>query len=133
DVLWQPDDVFAKAATDKGWLAQLDPARIPGLDQVPADDRTDTYAAVLTQPWGIAYNTDLVKGDQIPTTWTDLADGPAIDGGLLVANPANSVSTSAVYNFWLDQFGEEFFTKLRDTQRFNIGDSVSNAIQQVGA
>lgn len=133
DVLWQPDSVFADAATDNGWLATLTAEEIEGLDRVPAEDVTDTYIPVLLQPWGIAYNTNLVSGDQVPETWEDLSTGEALEGGLLVANPANSVSTSAVYNFWLDAFGEEYFTGLKDTQGFSIGDSVSNAIQQVGA
>lgn len=133
DVLWQPDTVFADAATENGWLAELVPAEIDGLDSVPAEMVTDTYAPVLLQPWGIAYNTNLVTGDAIPSTWTDLAEGDALDGGLLVADPANSVSTSAVYNFWLNEYGEGFFDDLKATQGFAIGDSVSNAIQQVGA
>lgn len=133
DVLWQPDTVFADAASENGWLAELDPSEIEGLDSVPSEMVTDTYAPVLLQPWGIAYNTSLVTGDQIPTTWTDLAEGEALEGGLLVADPANSVSTSAVYNFWLNEYGEGFFEDLKTTQGYAIGDSVSNAIQQVGA
>lgn len=133
DLLWQPDSVFADAASENGWLATLDPAEIPGLDQVTAEDATDTYVPVLIQPWGIAYNTSLVSEDQVPQSWEDLAEGDAIEGGLLVADPANSVSTSAVYNFWLDEYGEGFFGDLKAAQDFAIADSVSNAIQQVGA
>lgn len=133
DVLWQPDDVFATAAEENGWFSPLDPTDVPGLDRVPADAVTDTAVSVLIQPWGIAYNTNLVSGDAVPESWSDLVEGEQIEGGLLVAAPGNSVATAAVYNFWLNEFGEEFFSGLRQAQRVSIGDSVSNAIQQVGA
>lgn len=133
DVLWQPDDVFADAATDNGWLAEIDEESVPGLDAVPADERAATYVPVLIQPWGIAYNTTMLSADDAPQSWEDLAEGDKIEGGLLVADPGNSVSTSAVYDFWLEEYGEGFFVDLAATQQFGIGDSVSNAVQQVAA
>lgn len=132
DVLWQPDPVFAGDVAEKGWLAPLDPAQIPNLERVDAAEQTEYTVPVLEQPWGIAYNTDLVTGTP-PTSWEDLITGDAIARGLLVAAPQNSVATAGVYNFWLDTFGEEFFTELQQTQNYSMGDSVSNAIQQVAA
>lgn len=132
DVLWQPDPVFADSSAEKGWLAPLDPAQIPNLDRVDADDRAEYYVPVLEQPWGIAYNTDLIKGTP-PATWEDLTTGNALERGLLVAAPQNSVATAGVYNFWLNTFGEDYFADLQETQNYSMGDSVSNAIQQVAA
>lgn len=132
DVLWQPDDVFAAAATQEGWLDTLDPSVITNLDKVDEDDRTDTTVTTLKQPWGIAYNTSIMSADDAPKSWEDLSRGGKISGGLLLADPSNSVSTAAVYDLWLDEFGVEFFADVKDTQKFEIADSVSNAIQQVG-
>lgn len=132
DVLWQPDDVFADAATDSGWLAELDGDELDNVASVADEDRTPTTVTVLKQPWGIAYNTELLDGSDVPASWQDLAEGATIDGGILFADPANSVSTAAVYDFWLESFGESFFADLRANQDVRIADSVSNAIQQVG-
>ena len=132
DVLWQPDPVFAESAAGNGWLAPLDAAQIPNLERVDAAERTEYSVPVLEQPWGIAYNTDLITGNP-PASWEDLVTGDALERGLLVAAPQNSVATAGVYNFWLDTFGEDYFADLRSTQNYSMGDSVSNAIQQVAA
>lgn len=132
DVLWQPDPVFVESAADNQWLASLSPTQIPNLDRVDTADHTEYSVPILEQPWGIAYNTDLVTGTP-PATWEDLATGNPIERGLLVAAPQNSVATAGVYNFWLNTFGEDYFTDLQKTQNYAVGDSVSNAIQQVAA
>lgn len=132
DVLWQPDDVFADSATESGWFADLDAEELENLEDVSDEDRTDTTVTILKQPWGIAYNTEMLDESAAPTSWRDLADGEPIDGGILLADPSNSVSTAAVYDFWLEAYGEDFFADVRATQSVKIADSVSNAIQQVG-
>lgn len=132
DLLWQPDPVFAEDSAENGWLAPLDPAQIPNLELVDTAEQTEYYVPVLEQPWGIAYNTDLIKGAP-PASWEDLTTGSALERGLLVAAPQNSVATAGVYNFWLNSFGEDYFTDLQRVQNYAMGDSVSNAIQQVAA
>ena len=47
-------------------------------------------AVTLVQTVGIAYNTDLVKGDDIPDGWSDLLD-PKWKGKIGVATPTSAL------------------------------------------
>jgi iron(III) transport system substrate-binding protein len=66
---------FTKQGVDNGWFTPIDSAGIPGVPgampkkfDLPAEDTE----VVAIQPAGIAYNTDLVKGDDVPKTWSDV-------------------------------------------------------------
>ena len=50
--------------------------------------------------FGIGYNTNVVKGSDIPKTWADLVKTGKWDNQLVTSNPAFSVGAAAVPYFW---------------------------------
>jgi iron(III) transport system substrate-binding protein len=68
-------------------------------------------AIVQVAPWMIAYNSEKLKGADVPRDWPDLLK-PHLKGQILLANPAAS---SAYLDFWVlavDKYGADFFKKL---------------------
>ncbi|MDY7106244.1 MAG: extracellular solute-binding protein, partial [Actinomycetota bacterium] len=109
DALFVSNTPFVSEAMGNGWTTPLADAGIPGYPgDYPAefvlDDRGTTIASI--EPSGIAYNTDQVGEDEVPTDWAELA-GPEWEGRILLTDPAAS---PAYVDFWsvvLDAQGPE--------------------------
>ncbi len=87
---------------------------IPGLDNVPAKAKaTDgLWVGINTSYWGIAYNTKLVKKEDLPKEWEDVLSSPRWRGGNLALG--NRPQLWAV-QLWLAKGGDwtkNFLTKL---------------------
>ena len=77
---------------------------------------TGPTAVVQILPWLVAYNTNNVKGADIPKDWTDLLK-PKWKTQILLSNPKVS---DAYIHFWSllhDKYGDAFFEKLRPNLR----------------
>lgn len=113
DILFTTNNILISDSMKSGALIALDKAEIPGFPWdfpkqfLPADGS----AITLLEPVGIAYNTDLVKGDDIPRSWTDLLDAKW-KGKIGVSNPAASVAQTAAWAVIEDKVGDDFLTKL---------------------
>ncbi len=105
---------FTTEADSKGYLVPLKEAGIPGYPgdlptQFIKDD--EGTAVVMVQAAGIGYNTDLVKGDDIPKSWNDLLN-PKWKGKIGVADPKSSASYVAEWNTVAQGVGSDFLSKL---------------------
>lgn len=105
---------FTTEADSKGYLVPLKDAGIPGYPgelpkQFVKDD--EGTAVVMVQAAGIGYNTDLVKGADIPKSWDDLLD-PKWKGKIGVADPKSSASYVAEWNTVAQGVGGDFLAKL---------------------
>lgn len=100
---------FVAQAHENGWVVPLADADIPGFpgdypSEFILDDRGT--AIVSIEPTVISYNTDRVSEDEVPETWSDLAD-PKWEGRILLVDPAGS---PAYIDFWtvvMEGEGEE--------------------------
>ena len=114
DVVVSASPVFAHTAVTSGYTVPLDKAGIPGYPwQFPAHflNTADGQAATMIEPTGIAYNTNLVKGSDIPKTWTDLLD-PKWKGKIGIADPSTLVGYDAEWVVLQDLIGDGFLQKL---------------------
>jgi iron(III) transport system substrate-binding protein len=96
----------------KGWLATPDTSEIPAANGWPAKYILGNTAYLQnTSIEGIGYNTDLVKGRDVPTKWTDLLN-PKWKGSINMTDPrSNNVVLS--WCLLMDQtYGDSFLTKL---------------------
>lgn len=115
-------------------ITPLQDAGIPGY---PADYPKQSVltdfgtAAVNYVPNGLAFNTDMVKGDEIPTDWSDIAD-PKWKGKLIAAYPNSSPNTLNFFNFLLETEGPDFLKALR-ANNVKYVDGESPAVQAVAA
>jgi iron(III) transport system substrate-binding protein len=67
---------------------------------------------VQISPWLIGFNTDKVKGADVPRDWPDVVNAKW-KGQIILPDPR---ATDAYLDFWLlllDTHGEQFFTQLR--------------------
>lgn len=115
---------------DQGWLASIPDSALTSIEEWPDAHWNGYWADVLTNFYGIIYNTDLVPADKAPKTWDDLLD-PFWTGKLLMIDPANGTSSQLMYNLLLQEKGEEFIEKLGD-QGSRIAGGVPGA-QAVGS
>lgn len=114
DVLVSSDPVMIKTGIGAGWLTALDKASIPGYPwKFPSRFlKSDIGSAVvLLQLTGIAYNTDLVKGNDIPKDWKDLLD-PKWKGKIGIADLKSSLGYTAEWQVINKAEGGNFLAQL---------------------
>ncbi len=106
--------------TDYGFVQQLQQAN--ELSKIPADissgypqayvDPNGYYFSTRVTVIPIAYNTNLVKGADIPTTWTDLLK-PFWKGDKIVLGSAHTNNTNFISDWQMAQkYGDSFLTQL---------------------
>lgn len=123
---------FADEGIKKGWFEPISQANLPILrsGEFPSHLVTGPTAVVMIQPWIIGYNTEKVKGVDVPKDWTDLLN-PKWKGQILMSDPGVS---DAYIEFWAviqGKHGESFFDRLRpNIRRVSSG---QQAVQGVGA
>lgn len=112
DVLWAAD-----SPTFEGYAADGDLAELENVDaDAVIDEAVDEegyYVGTRIIPTVIAYNTEVMEQDQLPSTWADLTD-PQYADMLVMPDPA--VSGAAAFNAsaWKnnDELGEEWINAL---------------------
>ena len=101
------DKVVTEDYGPKGWMIPIKEAGIPALDggSYPEAFLNKSTATVAYNPWIIAYNTDLVKGD-VPTSFKDLAD-PKFKDLVCIPNPEVALAYIEIWDRVRAEFGEE--------------------------
>ncbi len=99
---------------ERGWIEPISAAKLPVLTggSFPSKFSDGVSPIIQVSPWTIAYNTELVKGGEIPREWTQLLD-PKWKGKILLADPRVGTVFTQYWMLMLDKYGEQFFTKLR--------------------
>ena len=124
---------YATNGIKKGWFEPVVDAGIPVMisGEFPARFNRNVTALIQISPWGIIYNTDKVKGADIPKDWTDLLN-PKWKGQILYADPRSSDAYIDHWALLFDKYGESFFAKLRE-QNMRMYASGVPATQALGA
>jgi iron(III) transport system substrate-binding protein len=106
---------FALEAIKKGWVEPLSEAGIPAVKsgEFPSRFVTGPTAVLQVAPWGIAYNTDKVKGADVPKDWMDVLN-PRYKGQILLPDPRSSLAYITQWSAILDKYGEGYFARLRE-------------------
>ena len=104
---------LANEGIRKGWVEPISQSGLPVLrGEFPAKYNKGPSAVISIAPWGIGYNTDKVKGADIPKTWEDILN-PKWRGQILLPSPYASDEYLNVWASLLDKYGEAFFARLR--------------------
>lgn len=90
------DTVAAEPAANEGLYEQLDPARIPVMNDLYdwAIQKDRYYLSWLSVYYGLAYNTDKIKAP--PTSWEDLWN-PAYKGHVIFPDISNAGATYVMH------------------------------------
>lgn len=122
---------YAEDGIKKGWIEPVSEARLPVLmsGEFPAKFMTGPTAIIQISPWGIAYNTQLLKREDVPKDWPDILH-PRFKGQINLTNPRSSDAHIDHWTIILDKYGEAFFTSLRaqNGRQFNGGVPSTNAL-----
>ena len=115
---------YADDGIKKGWVESIAQAGLPAVKsgEFPARFVTSSTAVVQISPWLIGYNSDKVKGADIPKDWPDVVNAKW-KGQVILPDPR---ATDAYLDYWLlllDTYGENFFTQLRalNARQINSG------------
>lgn len=112
---------FSADGVRKGWVDPISDAGIPAIRSglFPSSFGRGSSAIVGLQAWAYSYNSDKVKGADIPRDWPDLLN-PKWKGQILVVDPRTSEANLDIWTLILDRYGETFFKQLlAQTPRFN--------------
>jgi len=126
-------DSTVEPAFKKGLLQNLRDARLPAImsGEFPARFLRDYGAIVQISPWHILYNTNKLKGADIPKTWSDLLN-PKYKGQIAISDLSESDSLIAPWQILLDTYGEKFFVGLR-AQGLRVHSNTIVGVQGMGA
>lgn len=112
----------------KKWFTPLTEAEIPELAALPDEFFRDGAATTGISVFGIAYNTNLVASP--PQDWPDVVSTP--DGQIIFGDPRNVPAYAALAKLWMDEYGPEFLTALKD-EELQVVDSLIPGLQQLAA
>ena len=119
----------------KGWLESITAANLPVLrsGEFPAKFNRGVGVVIQVAPWSIAYNSNKVKGADVPKDWPDLLN-PKWKGQMLLADPRASAVYFEFFSMIIDKYGESYLAGLRDqagnAPRYGNG---IQAVQGMGA
>ena len=105
---------YAQNGIKRGWIDSLTSANLPVITsgEFPSRFNREVCAAIQISPWSITYNTDKVKGADVPKDWPDLLN-PKWKGQLAVSDPRSSNAYLDLYAALIDRYGEPWFAQLR--------------------
>lgn len=116
DIVWTAGG-GAPYTTDgikKGFIEPISATSLPVVKsgQFPARFLDGGSAIVQISPLGIAYNTDKVKGPDVPKDWPDLLD-PKWKGRILIPDPRSSPGFPPFWLLMREKYGDSFLTRLK--------------------
>lgn len=105
---------FAEDAIKKGWVESIAQAGLPVVSsgEFPASAYRGPTGLVQVAAWRIAFNTEKLKGIEIPRDYPDLLN-PKYKGQLLIPDPRSADAYIEFFSLLLDKYGEPFFAQLR--------------------
>lgn len=109
DLVLSGDRPFMADARTQGWMDPAAP-NVPAFAEWPTDHWDDGVAKIGMSPTGIAYNTDLVKPEDVPTTWEE-AINPKF-GNFAIADPTEVGQYLATAVLWRELYGDDFLKKI---------------------
>lgn len=104
---------FAQEGIKKGWVEPISEAGLPVMKsgEYPARLSQGPVALIQIGPSYIVYNTEKVKGADIPKDWPDLLN-PKFKGQVVIPDPAASDANLAYWVLLMNKFGESFLQKM---------------------
>ena len=85
---------------------------LPNAARLPAQFASDgTRLIAMLGRWGMLVNTNLVKPEEVPATWTDVLD-PKWQGKILIDDPRINGGGHIFFTAAYDKFGRGFHEKL---------------------
>ena len=126
-------ELFAEECVKKGWMESISEAAIPVMrsGEFPVRFNRGPSAVVQITPWLIGYNTDKVKGADVPKDWKDLLN-PKFKGQIIIPDPRAAFAYLDIWAVIADTYGAGFMQQLR-AQSPRLASAGAGGIQSLGA
>jgi iron(III) transport system substrate-binding protein len=121
---------FVKLAND-GLLRQFKSTHDADIDPKYKDPNGYYYSPYMLR-FGIGYNTNQVKGSDVPQNWADVVGTTKWNGKMVASNPAFSVGAAAVPYFWDEKLGPDYIGQIAKAKP-RVFQSVADALTPVEA
>ncbi|GEK79146.1 hypothetical protein ABA31_04970 [Agrococcus baldri] len=132
DVVSVAEESFFQTELENGTFAELSEEAFPAMAQYEDDDAFIFNAfRVSTNPYLIAWNTDVIPAEDAPTSYEDLADA-RFEGQLGAPRWDASLSYPRVLDFFSNEFGDEWLSDFTALNPRSF-DSVVPGLQALGA
>lgn len=124
---------FFAEAIKKGWIYPISQANLPVLrsGEYPSALSNGMTATVQINPWVIGYDSEKLKGADVPKDWPDLLN-PRYKGQILLVDPRVGAHYLYLYSILSERYGKDFLARLRAQQPRAFNQS-SLAIQALAA
>jgi iron(III) transport system substrate-binding protein len=124
---------YGRQGMQKGWIEPITSSSLPVIADgtFPKNFVHEVGAVTQIQPWLFSYNKKLIKEEDLPRTWLDLAD-PRYNNMLILPDPRTSEAYFDVFDLLLQRYGDEYFLKLK-ANNFKLSGSGATSIQALGA
>lgn len=105
---------LVEVAAPKMWIESISGLPVVKSGEFPAKFITNGGYTALVQsaPLGIAYNSEKLKGSNIPKEFQELL-APRFKGQILLPDPRSSETYNGFWSLVLEKYGEAFFAQLR--------------------
>lgn len=105
---------FADEGIRKGWTESVAQAGLPILrsGEFPTRHLQGPVAIIQISVWGLTYQTDKLKGADIPKDWPDIVKAK-YTGQLLLPDPRAGDAYVEFWSHMMDKYGESFLTQVR--------------------
>lgn len=128
DVVTLGHDEFFREVSAAGLLANIED--VPGVSTLPQAWRPGSqFSMILVAPHSVAYNTNLVKGDSIPTGWQDVLK-PEFTGQIIFPDPRANETLVSILVTLQEAYGDDFLRKLGE-QKLRLVPAIPQGVEQV--
>lgn len=106
---------FTEEGLKKGYIESMDKSGLPAIrgSTFPKRFLTGPTAISAIYPWLIAYNSDKLKGADIPKEWIDVLN-PKYKGQILLVDPRVSEAYLDLWALLQDTHGDSFYARLAE-------------------
>lgn len=107
-------EIFGEECIRKGWAESITQAGIPAMrsGEYPAKHGRGSTAVVQITPWLIGYNTEKLKGAEVPRDWKDVVN-PRFKGQIIIPDPRASDAYIDIWTLVADTYGPSVLTQIR--------------------
>ncbi|CAH1696699.1 conserved hypothetical protein [Hyphomicrobiales bacterium] len=128
DVVTLGHDEFFREVSAAGLLADIED--IPGVSTLPQAWRPGKrFTMILVAPHSIAYNTNLVTENSIPTGWQDVLK-PEFTGQIIFPDPRANETLVSILVTLQEAYGDDFLRKLGE-QKLRLVPAIPQGVEQV--
>jgi iron(III) transport system substrate-binding protein len=110
--LLETSDTYSESVAYPGTFLPATTKLVPSLVDFPKSAIKGEAWVDFAYLWGVAYNTNTVKGSDIPKTWKDITN-PKFTGKVIGADPRASTSFQSFYLYHQSVYGDSWLTALK--------------------